>query len=815
MIHSKIITTFSFVLSLLASGIFLSCKDDLTIDNPLEIKSENEVWVELPIELEDMTDGYDLSADNTVTRSLESRSAMDVQLVPALQTRAVSDPLMTAKIATLARIQVLQKMKNGAITSNIYTNITPGKRVALKLTATGADECELIIFARGGYTSDLPANNNWTTSEVPQSVIKNITTAEQIGNMPYLLHLKHVKVIKREADATGYGTIQSATNADVRLRLRRLAARLNVTWDYNVTGYAIQEVTLQNYPTNYVAFPSETEATYPSMLAQFSTYIATENDLTNRMISGWIPRNVRGTVNITLPTRRGRKVAPTGSAFLRFVAVNTNDSKKKLIYRVYLGANATSDFNVYDNTNYTYHIVFHNHTEDIIQSDDRVEYQNGVSAAEGNESFVSTANCFMVEPGGSFCFDPFAYQSGGQTITNDLLKDWCSMAGGGISYVKLHWQTKEQGDIGEPVMGFVNSDTDHTNIVDIKPTDADRNLSLNPAQDIGQCRIYCRVNAALSSGTSGGSGLIAAYDTEGNILWSWHVWVTDYRPDATGNATVLEPENKRKLKFDYGNHPDQLPMMDRNLGAMAGYVIVPPDETEKFKTHGFHYQWGRKDPFPSSYSNKYISHLSLSNTADPIEGILNLYKADGVTYLPFSLIKSRASYQMAYQHPQSIYKAETMTNPTWINSRPTDFYKAWQMSKTIHDPCPAGWRVARLVEYLSLFSDANANVGAITYQGSLNLKNSSSYTTDGGILVNYNKTGSESTFIRYTGYYFEYNEFKYIGERILLWVATNTNQSNGTGATHFYSNKSNNEHSLSIGGHEREAIPLRCIQEKQ
>ena len=69
---------------------------------------------------------------------------------------------------------------------------------------------------------------------------------------------------------------------------------------------------------------------------------------------------------------------------------------------------------------------------------------------------------------------------------------------------------------------------------------------------------------------------------------------TDH-PDATGNVDVQEPLTKRKLKFTYGNHPDQRPMMDRNLGAMAGYTGVPPSDVEKFKTHGFHYQWGRKD----------------------------------------------------------------------------------------------------------------------------------------------------------------------------------------------------------------------------
>ncbi len=71
------------------------------------------------------------------------------------------------------------------------------------------------------------------------------------------------------------------------------------------------------------------------------------------------------------------------------------------------------------------------------------------------------------------------------------------------------------------------------------------------------------------------------------------MWVTDYHPDATGNVDVQEPLTKRKLKFTYGNHPDQRPMMDRDLGAMAGYAKAPTLDVEKFKAHGFQYQWGR------------------------------------------------------------------------------------------------------------------------------------------------------------------------------------------------------------------------------
>ena len=75
----------------------------------------------------------------------------------------------------------------------------------------------------------------------------------------------------------------------------------------------------------------------------------------------------------------------------------------------------------------------------------------------------------MVTPGAAFCFDPFSFHQGGNSITNDKLVEWCSSSG--IKSVKLLWQTKENGDVGDPVMGIANSDDDHTNIVDIKRTD--------------------------------------------------------------------------------------------------------------------------------------------------------------------------------------------------------------------------------------------------------------------------------------------------------------------------------------------------------
>lgn len=87
--------------------------------------------------------------------------------------------------------------------------------------------------------------------------------------------------------------------------------------------------------------------------------------------------------------------------------------------------------------------------------------------------------------------------------------------------------------------------------------------------------------------------MIAAYDGEngtGNILWSWHVWVTDYHPDASGTETVLTPETKRKLKLVPASSSDGTTatiIMDRNLGAYEAAVnAIPKDMLTMSRNNG-------------------------------------------------------------------------------------------------------------------------------------------------------------------------------------------------------------------------------------
>ena len=636
-------------------------------------------------------------------------AAFDVTQAVDAVTRSV--PAVPDKLYNL---EILQYDGNGNYKAgNSYGTVELGTH--LDVTLNVMNDCQLLVVARGNKDAvktlvgknleDTESTKGVKSMDIDASIINQIdpSTANAINAMPYVLHLEHVNVV---TGTDGKAVIQSPEGSyDTRLLLKRLAARLTVNWNYNVKGYKLKQLLIQSVPLNYsVVDGMESDGTYPLLVSQFTTLEVpvTDANAAQGSYSCWMPANVRGeraAANSEL--LRIKANAPTGSSFLNFVAVNDADVKKKLDYRVYIGSGPSTDFNIYKNKEYSYAVDF-SHTG-IPTTDKRVTYIDPIPASENNDNLVATANCFMVSPGGSFCFDPFAFQQGKSVITNTVLKGWCTAGSVGIRSVRLLWQTKENGDLGDAVMGIANSDNDHTNIVDIKARDG--SPLTGPATDLGQCLIYCRVAA----NTSGGSGVIAAYDGAngtGNILWSWHVWVTDYQPDASGTETVLTPENKRKFKL----------------------------------------------------------------------GIV-----------PRSISSGATTLQNAYRNPVSISGSQFYDNNNgqWC----TEYESVkWDVTKTVHDPCPAGWRVPKAAD-LQVLVDYNTSIPTTA-------------KSDGGMLLKYDATNNR-TYLRFTGYPPNITQLNYVGTDGYI----NSMGHNGTMAVSARSNK------ISVGMQDYDAHTTRCVQE--
>ena len=171
---------------------------------------------------------------------------------------------------------------------------------------------------------------------------------------------------------------------------------------------------------------------------------------------------------------------------------------------------------------------------------------------------------------------------------------------------------------------------------------------------LSQGRVLFHVQGAANTDNkellTEGNVVIAAYDEEGgNILWTWHIWLTD-RVKAQG-------------------YPNGYIVQDRNLGA----VSAQPDGANGMD--GLYYQWGRPTPFKKASSGIYGSVSKV--LSDP---------------------SSVATVDEAVAHPTTLYGSSDSERHDWLATANNSLwgYRAehLDLEKTMYDPCPPGYMVA-------------------------------------------------------------------------------------------------------------------------
>lgn len=145
-----------------------------------------------------------------------------------------------------------------------------------------------------------------------------------------------------------------------------------------------------------------------------------------------------------------------------------------------------------------------------------------------------------------------------------------------------------------------------------------------------------------------GNVIVALKDSEGTILWSWHLWIpaTEIRTyDGIFNSAC----------------------MDRNLGALvvceAGTAPIDP------RSYGMNYQWGRKDPYPSAKEVKSSSPAFVAGAS-------------------FTVAPGQISLAQSITEPTLLGHAD---NGDWLKAEDNSLWV--DDSKSIYDPCPPGYRV--------------------------------------------------------------------------------------------------------------------------
>lgn len=215
---------------------------------------------------------------------------------------------------------------------------------------------------------------------------------------------------------------------------------------------------------------------------------------------------------------------------------------------------------------------------------------------------------------------------------------------------------------------------------------------------------YVLVFPGSKAKTEGGNAVVAVTDRDGGrILWSWHVWVTDgmkYSDKNTPMSGIIMGGHFGEEKDQTGNASakDAANWLDRNLGALGnGFNGNTPAiaDADILKSYGLCFQWGRKDPFPSAntvegeagaYDEKYERLLydekGVIATKTPTGSVThkNLTATTGIS----ASILEPLSYANNWR---SVTGISGVGNNSWGG--------ATNGTKTIFDPCPAGWRVPK------------------------------------------------------------------------------------------------------------------------
>lgn len=180
-------------------------------------------------------------------------------------------------------------------------------------------------------------------------------------------------------------------------------------------------------------------------------------------------------------------------------------------------------------------------------------------------------------------------------------------------------------------------------------------------------------------GQGKGNALIALMEN-GAVVWSWHIWVTDPPQTMTcGNGAVFQ---------------------DRNLGA-AG---TTPGSTEAY---GLYYQWGRKDPF---YGGEKTETSATAFAQAREHTILNpAYEG-----LDWSFSNTTVTPGEAAAHPTTFYNAKVGTSSDWLASPKK---MLWGANKSLHDPCPPGYRVPEIDAWSDMSAGRDYIEGVSAWDG--------------------------------------------------------------------------------------------------
>ncbi|MGI6794925.1 fimbrillin family protein, partial [Bacteroides sp. KG68] len=315
---------------------------------------------------------------------------------------------------------------------------------------------------------------------------------------------------------------------------------------------------------------------------------------------------------------------------------------------------------------------------------------------------VNTANCYIVNAAGRYKL-PLVYGNG---LKDGLINTSAYTSTKSGSNVLRTFINHAGAEITSPYI-YENAGCTPDNCTLVWQDEKDLVTNVNLSSE----KLFLEFTVNQST-IRQGNAVVAVRDASGTVMWSWHIWVTDYKPGTTGTTPDKEITNHQGvhykiMSFNLGwcdgkeeTYAERTVQVRFKQKPTAGYTsAVTQTITVKQKAHtiaaelgnNVYYQWGRKDPFVGALEGIGGSSNSINKT---------WYDADGNVKTnqlpPISSFSYDDCIKSGIINPNTFCTNGYMDNKyanLWSANNTVDTPNDNPVVKTIYDPSPVGYKL--------------------------------------------------------------------------------------------------------------------------
>lgn len=325
--------------------------------------------------------------------------------------------------------------------------------------------------------------------------------------------------------------------------------------------------------------------------------------------------------------------------------------------------------------------------------DDKLSEQPVVSgydlSTQGGKTSVNTANCYIVNAPGTYSL-PLVYGNAVKEGTPNP-SSYTSTAEG--EFILKQFVNHLDVPITSPYI-YENDNCEPADAVlvwqDVQNLITPNSIKLSDDK-------HSLVFEVSKETIKQGNAIVAVRDSDKKIMWSWHIWVTDYKlgediktvTDHDGNKYQMMPLNVGWCDGgtkEYAARSVMVKIIQEGSGNTRIIMVNQLPFSGNVAGRNTYFQFGRKDPM-----------LPGDNKTNGVLIDRKYYYSEGYQFIPNGPVK--ASIGTSIQNPQILYDDNSIAPFDWCSDSYDNRWSANGTSsagdiiKTIYDPSPIGYNL--------------------------------------------------------------------------------------------------------------------------